>query len=356
MYIRELPTQSLTALKTEAKDLDPKVVEANLSEITFNMDTDPRDPTAEKSIEVGDEKFVLDDEGIKALGTFLEVPAKFLVRLPGEEQQYIIGKQIERQGGVVNVRTVPTYDVPESDEVKREGAKRVLDFRDPGQRTVSPWRYIDLAQRIVGEEAIVLDYINDPWRFRLDVAVRHTADYAIGGDPKVNDLAGGGLTIEQDRKRNLAPVIASHVFRYVCTNGMVFTDPSLKIDMRGTAADDLLFEMERKAELAFSRVERLVEEFYDMRNEQVANVHARLLEVGQEMGIPNRTIMQLQERIPAEINHGSGTMFDVVNLITNAANNPSLRNRPDSQRSFQVAGAHMVGEHTDRCINCQKVL
>jgi hypothetical protein len=49
-------------------------------------------------------------------------------------------------------------------------------------------------------------------------------------------------------------------------------------------------------------------------------------------------------------------MFDVVNLMTNQANNPSIDVRSSTRRNLQRAGGNIVTDHAERCGTCHSRL
>jgi hypothetical protein len=52
----------------------------------------------------------------------------------------------------------------------------------------------------------------------------------------------------------------------------------------------------------------------------------------------------------------AATMFHLINLITNEANNPAIASRPTSRRALEAAGGTVVAEHADRCTHCAQRL
>jgi bisphosphoglycerate-independent phosphoglycerate mutase (AlkP superfamily) len=112
-------------------------------------------------------------------------------------------------------------------------------------------------------------------------------------------------------------------------------------------------ELEQMAELAFSRVERTIEHFYSLRDQRVDNVERALRTIAKEQGIPDRSMVAMMDLAAGEDMPDEPTMFDVVNLITNFANSPQVRN--DGGRSIlEGAGGSVVSDHAARCGHCQQ--
>lgn len=173
----------------------------------------------------------------------------------------------------------------------------------------------------------------------------------------MGDLTRGGIRVGMDSKHNLAPWVQPYQYRLACTNGMETMDAGLRVDARGSSVEEVLAEFEAAADRAFRRVEDEIAAFYEMRNQRVANPERTLIRMAQERGLPDRTVVTLAERVPSMIGEdGSASMFDLVNLLTNQANDPRIRNRAGARRTLEQVGGSFVTEHKERCSHCQHAL
>jgi hypothetical protein len=282
-------------------------------------------------------------ESLMALATWLEVPTKLVQKLDPDMQQYLLQNLLLRQPAEANV----VYD-------HERGIRQILE---PSQKLLDPRSLVDAVARVIHPTAVVSDFWSTPMEFRLDVMAPMNFERGIGGDLQVGDITRGGLRVFRDVAHNLAPTVAKWMFRLDCTNGMEIEDHSYSISARGGSVDEVMAEFERMADEAFRAVEGDIKSFYDLRTVKVDNPERTLTRIGQEQDLSPRTIVSLVEEVPAILDeNGEATMFDVVNLITNRANDPNLRRRSGVVRKLQQVGGAMVVEHVERCNYCQSQL
>ena len=343
LYLRDLPGTTLADLR-DSIETDPTVV-AQVSNGEVRLDLTSETPTVGLGQGI---ELPATTETVQALGSWLDVPSAFLMRQDADLQQHLLSTLLQRQQGTGAFVYTPTGGIHE--------------VRQPGQRVIPVRSLVDIATRVISPEARIVESRSNADEFRLDVVVPENFDRGIGGDPAVGDLSAGGIRIGQDRKHNLAPWVQPYQFRLICTNGMSTSDDGLKVDARGSSVEEVLAEFEAAADRAFRRVEQDMAAFYSLRQERVDNAERELLRLGQEAGLPVRTITRLQERVPLLLqeNQDAGqdfvSRFDLVNLITNPANDPRLRNRAGARQGLEEVGGTIVSEHTTRCNACSSRL
>ena len=343
MFMREGTTLTLADVR-ESVEADPGVV-ASISNREVRLDL-----TGAGTIALGDTiEIPANEDGLKALGSYLDVPSAFLLRQDADLQQTIVTTMLERQPGVGAFVYSPTT-----------GLQAV---RDPAQRVIPVGSLLEIASRVIDPSAPVRDFWSNSEEFRLDVYAPEGFERGTSGDREVGDLSAAGVRFFQDRKKNLAPSVSRFQYRFWCTNGMTTRDDSLKIDARGASIEEVLAEFEAAADRAFRQVEGDIEAFYSLRSERVDNPERTLLRLGADAGLPVRTITRLQERVPLMIQENverggdeNVTMFDLVNLITNQANDPGTRRRAGAATALESIGGLIVSEHADRCNACQSRL
>lgn len=280
---------------------------------------------------------------ILALGTWIGVPTKFLDRQDPDVQQYILQTLLERSPG----EGMLVYD-------ENQGIHQVLDRR---QKLINPAALVEAVARVIDPQAPVSDFWSNQAEFRLDVMAPEGFDRGIGGDPQVEDITRGGIRIFRDVAHNQAPTVQPWMFRLDCTNGMEIEDEGLKVEARGGTVEEVLEEFEAMAERAFSEVEGHIKSFYDLRSVRVPNPERTLVRIGEEQGLPNRTIVTMVEQLPEVIaDDGSASMFELANAVTNLANEPRLRHRSGVRRTLERVGGRMVTAHVARCRTCQSRL
>jgi hypothetical protein len=275
---------------------------------------------------------------LSLVGEYLDIPAPWMRREDTDVIATVINMKAER--------------TPTAEFLVRVDEEGIIDVREPNAKTFESRDIVEVAAKVLGDDAPVIDFRSDAMGVGLDVAVKDGAARGIGGDPKVGDLTKAGLRFGRNVRQNLVPWVQPYMYRLACTNGMEVMMSGLKVEGRGNSVDDVLTELEAMAELAFSRVEADIAHFYDMRNEKVAQPERTLLRTAGEAKVSDRIRMQLMETLPTIIpESGQVTMFDIVNLVTNVANAPHLNNF-GSRRVLQRLGGSMVTTHVERCGTC----
>jgi hypothetical protein len=335
MFTRPTPTQTIADLRSQVGSTEPQVDQVITTDVEVSI--------TDGLVRFGNRELPASMDALTALGSWLDVPTPFLKRIDSELRETVLNTLLRRSPATVAIAYTDNG---------------ITDVRDPGQRVIPVARLIDVASRAISPEAMVTQAVIEQDLFLLDVIVPEDFDRGVGGDSKVNDILLGGITIEQNRKQNLAPQVAPYMYRLACTNGMVTRQDVDKIDARGSSVEEVLAELETLAQRVFSRVEAEMEAFYDLRSQRVDNPERTLLRMAEERGIPTRTAHRLLERVPAmdDDNEGEVSMFDLVNLVTNQANDPSIAGRSSVRRALETAGGAIVTDHQERCGHCQQSL
>lgn len=339
MFLREKTKLKVSELGDIIDPLSGEVIVASPSAVSVDFIND-RTIRFESG---GGIEMPLTDDGVKALSKWLDVPHKFLSRQDSDLKQHIVTTLIGKASGDTAFEFNETHGL--------------LDARDPGSLVVSPRRYTELVGRVISPDADVVEVHVSPEYIQFEVVAPENFDRGWGGDPEVGDLTVGGIRIGQNRKANSAPFVQPYLYRLVCTNGMETRDDLLKVDARGQTVDELLESLEMRARQAFGRVESEIASFYELRRERVEDPTQTVIRMAGEAGLPDRTVLAIAERLPESIEDASNpTVFDLVNAITNTANDPSIRNRPAIRRTMEQAGGQQVTSHIARCGHCRSRL
>lgn len=336
MYLREAPTKTLSGIMETLESVPTS--QRTLSPTEVHLDVQGR------TIDLGGTEVALTQTGVRALAASLDVPAPFLTRQDPEFQQTILDHLRSRRS------TADSYVFTEADGL--------IEVRNPRTEVISPARLISVAMRVIDGQAPARDFWSDTSEFRLDVFAPDDFERGIGGDVRVGDTAAAGLRITQNRKHNLAPSVQPFVYRYFCTNGYSNQHTGMKVDARGQSVEEVLAEFESIADLAFRQAEANIASLYEMRTETVDNPERTLLRMATEAGLPNRSVTRLLERVPSMEDRAYEdriTRFDLVNLITNEANNPAQR-RTGYRLSLEGVAGSAIVEHAERCGHCQSRL
>ncbi len=285
-------------------------------------------------------------DGLEQLGSFLDIPRTFLTGLDPDLQQHLLHELLERTPANVSLRY---------------GNDGISEVHKPSHLRVRPTQVVASAIKVMGEDSPIVEWGATPDELFFDVMVPLDSDRGTGGDRSVGDISQGGLRFIQNRKQNLAPTVNSFLYRLACTNGMVVPDTGLTVSARGNTVEVVLAELELAAEHAFSQVEAQIEHFYALRSQPIeGDVTQAVIRIARERGLPDSRGLALARRVPERLSHdGLGhdpTMFDLVNLFTNEANNPILRGRTSSRRALEGAGGTLVRHLSDRCGTCYQAI
>lgn len=336
MYLRELDGTTLADL-VPALDKRIQIWGGGTHEIECNLEAD------EPTLRLGQHEVAAHRTGVLALASHCQIPVKFFERLEKDEQQFLLSSRLQYTGGDLTA------------EWNEQG---IQDVYKAGQTRVQPHKLIEAALETFPEEAPIVDWWCDADDFRVDVIAPMDFDRWIGGDPQVGDLTHGGVRFGQDRKNNLAPWVQPLLYRLRCTNGMEVPDFGLKVEARHASVEEIeaLFEAEIKR--AVDRLESDIQHFYSLREEKLGNdPTGALRRASLEQKLPLRTVGNLEDLFPAYFDeHGDATMFDVVNVMTNLANDPNIGVRSSTRRNLQKAGGGLVHDHAERCSACHSRL
>lgn len=231
----------------------------------------------------------------------------------------------------------------------RHNDEGLLGLFDPNVMPIEPVRYLNIASQVISLDAPVDRAVLTQREFLLDVVVPEGFDRGIGGDAAVGDITRGGLRFTQNRQKNMAPQVAPYLYRLVCTNGMELADALPPIDARGSSTEEVLAELELHAQTAVDRLDEYIRQFYALRDTRVPNPERWLRRFGSEHGFSTRVMDRMLAMAPGL--GESPTEFDLVNLVTNQANDPSVGT--GLLRELQQSGAAVVSDHAARCDHCQ---
>ena len=269
------------------------------------------------------------------LSNLLDVPSKFIDRQDRELQQMILTELIRRQSGEKRVDYAP--------------GQGISAFHGMTELVITPTQMVAAASTVFADNSPI-NYANvTPDVFEFEVLAPF--DSPEGRLGAVGDLTAAGLRFDLDMKHGTSPKVSPFQYRLVCTNGQISRQADHAIDARGMNVEQVLRALERQAQLAFAKVEHEVEAFYALRDVPVDNPERLIARIAREHGLSDRMRIRLIERA-AEIETPS--MFDVVNLVTNAANEDTIK--PALRRQLIGVGGAMVSDHHARCNHCQSAL
>lgn len=335
MFLAPAPEQTLGDLR-DLVDLPVVTTVVRPNEIVVDLERD----NVVRFTRVGDGQPVevpANETSLAHLANLLDVPGKFLERQDRDLKQLILTELLRRETGEKRIAYAPDQGISA--------------FHGLNDLVITPTQVISAASSVFPDDAPVNYTRFTPDGFEFEVLASDEMREGRLGDPQVGDITKAGLRFELDTKHNLAPSVTPFQYRLVCTNGMTTRRADHKIDARGMSVEQVLHELERQAQLAFARVEHEVAAFYEMRNVAVDNPERVIARIAREQGMSDRVRIRLIERA-AEIENPS--MFDVVNLVTNAANDPRVK--PNLRSQLMGIGGAVVTDTHSRCGHCASVL
>jgi hypothetical protein len=345
MFLRDKPTLNLTEVHKKVDTKDTKTAVAPIKDL--DLRSDPHVITITPTEGKAKVEVPRTITGIESLGNWLDVPTAFLHRLGDSDrdlQDHLLSTLAARKDDVVSV--VYTKD-------------GVREIRDPRKEVIEPVRVVEAAQKVLGDTATVIDFWTGD-EFRLDAVAGDLDDpgkgFGWGGitptKRRVGDLSAGGLRWGMDLKHRLAPWVQPYVYRLWCTNGCETRDDLLKVDARGQTVDEVIAEIEQMAQQAFGEIEHTIAHYYDLRDVPVENPERFLVRLADEQSMPPRTLRRLLDAAASDELPDNPSQFDLVNLVTNAANDPTLRNKTGARRALEAIGGSVITDHAARCGHC----
>lgn len=340
MFLRESLDTTVGALEEMLRDRDENsdAVRVSPDDVTFHLDA------ADPVLVLGEAEVPVTEHGLVALGEFLSIPAAFTKRLhkgvSGTTQNLLFSDLF-----TANVKK--DLRVTHTDS----GLTTITDW---GREPIKPAALVHVASKVLGtDDAPIVRLVDETHEFGFDVVVPENYSRGNGGDRQVGDITSGGLRFGVNLKQNLAPWVQPYMHRLICTNGMETTQQGLKVDARGQTIDEVMAEIESMAQIAFGGIERDIAHFYEMRETRVDNPERAIRAMARERGIPDRSAVAIMDLAAGEDLPDDPTMFDVVNLVTNFANSPQVRN-DGGRLLLERAGGAVVTDHAARCGHCHQ--
>lgn len=358
MFLREDTGLNLTTLRERVDTGEAKSVRVKPDAVKFHLDAD------EPVIEFGRKTVPATDDNLAVVGDLLQVPTAFLKRMAKNTTS-----------GTLNTVMGEMFANVVTDDVGVESVNNTLIEIAPWaskSKGIRPVAVVDSIAKALSDAPVppkIARLVNTRGEFAFDAyadaASVKKSTWGIGGDPEtilddgtrrqVGDITSAGVRVGVNLKQGLAPYVQPYSHRLWCTNGCSSLHLGTKIDARGQSVEEVLLELEEMAKIAFEQAERDIEHYYDLRNQPVPNPERAIRTIARERNIPTRSTMALIDLAAGEDIPDSPTMFDVLNLVTNFANSPQVRN--DGGRTLlEEAAGSVVTDHAARCGHChQKV-
>lgn len=331
LYERTLEDVTLKQIHEEVQD-DLSVWTGDLAE----LEIDVRDNDAPVIQLPGRGEIPFGFGAQASLANRVKMPASFYNRIPGELRQSNLSTLLNATGDQVSI------------SFNQHG---VMDVNDPKKAVINPSQMTEVIMEKFPEESQVVDFVLTQDTFLLDVLYGDQNNQLyVGGDPQVGDITRGGIRFGYDRKAQTKPWLAPYLYRLVCTNGMETPEMSLRLTSEGKTADDYLLALGNFTDSALGIIHSRIEAFYALRNVQIdSEPSLALARLAGAHGLPDSTVKRLINHLPVS-EHDS--VFDLINIVTNEANNPAIEARPSQRQKLQRAGGSVVVHQSGFCNNC----
>lgn len=335
MYLRDLPGTTLRDLREEF-DQNRTTFGGTGHQIEVHLDADV------PNIRLGSTEVPATKAGVDALAAHYGIPVPFINKLHPDERQWLLASRISYQA--------------DGDLTIEHDDRGIAEVYKASQVRVRPHKLLDSVLGVLPDESPIVESWLNSDEMRVDVIVPEGFDRFTGGDRQVGDITRGGVRIGQDRKNNHAPYVQPYLYRLVCTNGMEVPDLGLRVDARHATAEQIEAMFEAEIRRAVDRLESDIQSFYDLRSTELgADRTGALRRAALEQSLPDRLVGRLEDLLPS-VEGENPTMFDAVNLMTNLANDPTLRRGSTTVRQLQQAGGRIVHDHGARCTSCHSRL
>lgn len=330
LYERELPGISLSELESSFKD-DTQSWSGEIASLSMNVTGD--NPVIHLPAR-GEIPFP--HYAQQQFASRLKVPRSFYDRIPVELRQQTLETLVNRTGDEVHI------------DFKNSGVESISD---PKKAIIKPSDIIDVALEHFPGESTVVDVLHDADVFQLDVLYGdENNDLHIGGDLEVGDITRGGVRFGYNFKSQAKPWLSPYLYRLMCTNGMETPEMSLKLTAEGNTAQEYLLALSNFTESALGMVRARIDAYYALRSSEIdAEPSLALSRMASAHGLPDSTVRRLVNHLGVS---PANTMFDLVNIITNEANNPQIEEKPAQRRKLQRAGGNVVVHQNGFCDNC----
>lgn len=335
-YRWDIDGRTLREVREGMEGLRGTEVRRDLSQIRVDMTGDAPSITIGG---VGKDEIALpaDQQNIVTLGNHFSIPGAFLKRCDPELQEIVLNHHATAALG--------------HEALFRYTDMTLVEVANPDIKRIDPRALVDAVAGIMTPDAEVLTFDVSDVAFRLDVISPSGYEIGWGGDKRKGDITGGGVRIFQDRKANLSPSCRRLLYRLVCTNGMEMAEEGAKLDARGKSLEDLMEAFTDIVADAFATVEHDIEAFYNLRHQKIDKPEQAVARYAAENGIADSVTVEVIKTVPNLELDGAFSMFDLVNLFTNQANDPKITTTK-TRHQLQGVGGEIVHEHRKRCSHC----
>ncbi|HEC65240.1 MAG TPA: hypothetical protein ENI23_08100 [bacterium] len=230
--------------------------------------------------------------------------------------------------------------------------KKLIAFVKPTVELVSTRNLVNICSRVCGENAVFE---------RLDHDMSFTNCSIIVGDRfrewedsrlKQNDVVCGGINWQNSLMGEVPMIVSVYAYRLVCSNGMISADQSFKWS-RNTETIPMEEWFEERVTEGLNLITEELNKVDTLRNTLVDPKHRHdvIANVFSEFGLSDRIKHLVMERFLQEppIN-----MWDIVNAITNVANDEDISDNPLQVRRIQLVGGEIAAK-ASVCPTCYSV-
>jgi hypothetical protein len=288
---------------------------------------------------------------------------KMTLQVPGSLQDYNVDyngyKKAMRLAGfpeaVINRYPIPLMLEPLNWGFQHRAGDKVkafvqndhlVAFVKPNLELVSTQKLLDTIFKVVGEDALVerldhnLQYTNCsilvPTKSREWTDERLQAKLAPGTHERLNDVVCGGITFQNSIMGESTMEVTGYVYRLICSNGMISAESKFKWS-RKTETVELSTWFEEHVRACYESIDHEFDKIEQLIQTPIVEGHRAqvLTNVFQEYELSDKMRHAVLARMADE---PPRHMWDVVNAITNIANDEEYADNPHTIRRIQTIG------------------
>lgn len=290
----------------------------------------------------------LGPEARAALARFVRIPATGFDALDEEERSFLFNRRFPRlvpssERLMIRAKDKTATAVVSADALRPSSAEvlNVVLEESPGDMAShrADWR-VD--------------------RFKLNGHLELSLTSArLAIEPRVGDIVQAGVRIEHSETQRSATVLATALYRLVCSNGAIVEAcrASRTVDFKGAERPDTrsaaLAAIRSRAKEVWRNAKENLKALKSAAETPIENPRQALVSLGQELrlGTPLRDAL-----LDAFAEDPGDTLYDIYNAMTRVAtHSDALKNQSGLQHRLMAASGRLVDPHARRCTSCGRL-
>lgn len=293
---------------------------------------------------VGVKEFPLDKTALKAVGSFLDIPVPYLLR---------IGSSLAEEN--INWHLTQNSDV-EVEIVSTDG--EITEVRSPDSLAVTPLEVTEILAKIMGADTLV-----NRVSYGLNGTTYELTNPLVQRNParRVGDITYGGLRIVLPKagRLNHAPEVGTYLNRLICTNGAFTVVSGDIIVVSGLTHEDVLNRFEAVSSDVWNRLPRMLEAYVSLDDRPIEDPMRMVQVYALENNIADKYTTRAQAFVSdalIETPSREWTLYDIMQVFTSLAHLDGVKD--GARDKLMALGGRMVAKSDEerRCGTCSHLL